>query len=363
MKLGKELIKSTIKKELSWDLSLFEKELEKLERLSWTKYQMVDAHVHIVDFNQETAWLKNMLHYMDAWNIVSAVIFGMSVIKIWDENERERPGYYLDDDNACYQFGSTDMIVAHEYLSLNKEERKRFFPLLSWFNALDINCVRHIEQTFKAFPWVFNWIWEVFFRHDDLTHLTYWEVPRMNTRATRKLLEFVTKYDLPLCIHNNITAPWVSDYPKFLYEMEEALREYPKARVILSHAWASRRLRSPYYTKMMERLLIEYPGLYIDYSWVIFDEIIAINDTSMQEWLSLTEKFPDRIMIWSDVLGNAFHEIWFVNSRFNSFLDKLTPETRQKVCIDNALNVYSKTKNRVEKWKSRVYPKLSDVKI
>jgi hypothetical protein len=55
----------------------------------------------------------------------------MSVIKIWDENERERPGYYLDDDNACYQFGSTDMIVAHEYLSLNKEERKRFFPLLS----------------------------------------------------------------------------------------------------------------------------------------------------------------------------------------------------------------------------------------
>jgi hypothetical protein len=48
---------------------------------------------------------------------------------------------------------------------------------------------------------------------------------------------------------------------------------------------------------MMERLLIEYPGLYIDYSWVIFDEIIAINDTSMQEWLSLTEKFPDRIMI------------------------------------------------------------------
>jgi hypothetical protein len=35
----------------------------------------------------------------------------------------------------------------------------------------------------------------------------------------------------------------------------------------------------------------------VDYSWVIFDEIIAINDTSMLEWLDLTEKFPDRVMI------------------------------------------------------------------
>lgn len=360
---SKKFIKDTVKRELSGDLEIFEKELERLDKLAWTKYPMIDAHVHIVDFNQETKGLRDLIYYMDKANIMSCVIFGLPVVKIWNENEREKPNYYLDDDNSCYYYSNTDVILAWEYLSLKSKDKKRFFPLLCWFNALDINSVNHIEATFKAFPWVFYWVWEVFYRHDDLTHMTYGEVPRMNTKATHKLLKFVTKYDLPLCIHNNITAPWVSDYPKFLYELEEALREYPKARVILSHAWASRRLKAPYYTKMIERLLREYPWLCVDYSWVIFDEIIALNDTSMQEWVELTEKFPDRIMIWSDVLWNTFHEIWYTNSRFNVFLDLLTPETREKVCFKNALNIYSKSNNRVETGKVRTYPKLSDVKL
>ena len=54
----------------------------------------------------------------------------MPVVKIWQENEKQRPNYYLDDDNACYYYSNTDAIVAREYLSLSKQEQKRFFPLL-----------------------------------------------------------------------------------------------------------------------------------------------------------------------------------------------------------------------------------------
>jgi len=223
---------------------------------------------------------------------------------------------------------------------------------------MNINSVEHIINTFNIFPWVFYWIWEFFYRHDDLTHMTYWEVPRMNTLARRKLFEFITKYDLPICIHNNITAPWISDYPKFLYEMEEIIREFPKARVVLAHCWAIRRLRASYYTKMISSLLREYTWLYVDFSWVVFDEIIALNDTSMQDWIKMSEKFSDRIMIWSDILWDAFEQIWIINSKFNYFLDKLTPENRQKICVDNALNLYSRSKNNFEKNKSRIYPKL-----
>jgi hypothetical protein len=92
---------------------------------------------------------------MDKSNILASVIFGLPVVKIRDENERERPGYYLDDDNGCYYYSNTDVIVANEYLSLSKKDRKRFFPLLCGFNALDVNAVKHIEATFKAFPGVF----------------------------------------------------------------------------------------------------------------------------------------------------------------------------------------------------------------
>ena len=37
---------------------------------------------------------------------------------------------------------------------------------------MDIDCVEHIIQTYKTFPGVFYGIGEVFYRHDDLTHMT-----------------------------------------------------------------------------------------------------------------------------------------------------------------------------------------------
>ncbi len=43
-------------------------------------------------------------------------------------------------------------------------------------------------------------------------------------------------------------------------------------------------------------------------------------------------------------------------------MDRLTPETRQKVCIENAQNFYWKAKNNVEKQKIRKYPKLSELR-
>jgi hypothetical protein len=48
---------------------------------------------------------------------------------------------------------------------------------------------------------------------------------------------------------------------------------------------------------MIERLLSEYPALYVDYSWVIFDHIIMRNDETKQDWIELTEKYSDRILI------------------------------------------------------------------
>ncbi len=361
MDIKSEIIKTTIKKTIV-DNEFFHEELKNINLFNGPKYPIVDAHIHLVDFNQETLWIKTLLDYMDRTNIIASVIFGLSVVKIWWENEKDKPNYYLDDDNRCYYYWNTDVIVAREYLSLSKKDRKRFFPLLCWFNALDINSVNHIIDTYKSFPWVFCWIWEVFFRHDDLTHLTYWEPPRMNTKASKKLFEFASVYDLPVMVHSNITAPWVSDYPKFLPEIETTLREYPKAKVILAYCWASRRLNTPYYTKLIERLLSEYPCLYVDYSWVVFDEIITANNTSFNEWVELTEKFPDRIMIWSDVLGKWFADIWYINSRYNKFLDALTENTRNKVCRENAIKLFSKSKNRVEKWLKRKIYSLKDIK-
>lgn len=333
-----------------------------LSKLSWPKYPIIDAHLHVLDFMQKTEWLETLLYYMNKSNIEWAVIFWMPVIKTWAENEREAPEYYLDDDNPCYYFSSTDDIVAYEYNKLDKKDQDRLFPICCWFNAMDINAVDHIKRVFKSYPWVFCGIWEIFYRHDDLTFLTHWEPPRMNSIATEKILEFAIEYDLPVMIHNNIASPWITDYPKYLHEMEVVLRKYPKAKVILAHCWASRRLYAPYYVKMIDRLLTQYEWLYVDYSWVVFEDIISRSANTMEEWVSLTQKHPTRVMIGSDILWSWFHQIWYINNKYDKFLSLLDSETRDRVARINAYEVYSKTKNRVESWGKRVYPKLDDIK-
>ena len=75
---------------------------------------------------------------------------------------------------------------------------------------------------------------------------------------------------------------------------------------------------------MISRLLTEYPGLYVDFSWVIFDEIIAVSEVTMQDWVDMSEKHADRIMIGSDVLGDAFEQIGVINSRFNKWTTALS---------------------------------------
>ncbi|MDD2565482.1 MAG: amidohydrolase family protein [Candidatus Gracilibacteria bacterium] len=365
MDIKQLLINNRIKNEIlsTNKKDFFVDKITDLEKIKGSKYKMIDSHLHIVNFKQETEGLKKLLYYMDKSNIEKGVIFGMPVRKMWSETERISPDYYLDDDTSCYYDSFTDGIVAEEYNSLTKEEQKRFYPLICGFNPMDINAIRHIENMFKFYPGVFCGIGEILLRHDDLTFMTQGEPPRINNKAMYPIFEFACEYDLPILVHNNISSPGVSDHPKYLYELESILRDFPKAKIVFAHCGASRRINSPYYKKMIERLLSEYPALHIDYSWVVFDEIIMKNEETIKEWIELTEKFSDRILLGSDILGDGFHKIGYINNRFDIFLDMLTPKTRENLCIKNAEKLYSKKKNTVENNKKRIFPSLNTIEL
>ncbi|EKD66108.1 MAG: 5-oxoprolinase (ATP-hydrolysing) [uncultured bacterium (gcode 4)] len=336
---------------------------EDLEKIKWCKHKMIDSHVHIINFMQETEWLEKLLYYMNKTNIKSSVVFWMPVKKNWWEHEKKQPEYYLDDDNECYYYSFTDGIVAEEYNKLSQKNKERFYPLICWFNPMDINAIKHIENMFKFYPWVFCGIWEILLRHDDLTFLTQWEAPRLSNKAIFPILEFATEYDLPVLIHNNISAPWVSDHPKYLNELESILREFPKTKIIFAHCGVSRRVYAPYYAKMIKRLLDEYPSLYMDYSWAVFEEVIAKDEKSLEEWALLSEEFSDRILIWSDILGKDFHRIWFINHKFNKLLAKLSKKAIKNITINNAEFLFGWRKWRVENNERRKYPRLEDIII
>jgi predicted TIM-barrel fold metal-dependent hydrolase len=307
---------------------------------------MVDGHLHAVNFVQETPGGDVLIQAMDRANVGKAVIFGLPVAKLWAENDREPPDYYLANDSRCYYYGYTDVIVAEMVRALPADSQERLYPLICGFNPTDKAAVRDVKRLYAQYPNVWSGIGEVLLRHDDLTALTYGDAARANHRALWPIYQFAADHDLPVLLHQNVTAVSKSDHPVYLYELEEALRDFPRTRFVLAHCGISRRVNVPFYHKMIERLLDQYPQLIVDYSWIIFDVIVCPHGEPQEEWLSLTEKYSHRICLGSDLV-TRFERLGPEMQRYDVFLDQLSEEARANVCWHTAERVYGANKGKV----------------
>ena len=274
-----------------------------LAPLRGSKYPLVDAHLHVVNFVQQTPGGPALIEAMDRANVRKAVIFGLPVAKMWAECDREAPDYYLADDARCYYYRYTDVhrgrdgplparraAAAALPADVRLQPHRQVLPCATWSGST------------RQYPDVWCGIGELLLRHDDLTAFTYGEVARANHRALWPIYEFAADHDLPVLIHHNITSVSKSDHPTYLYEFEEALRDFPRTRFILAHCGMSRRVNVPFYHQMVQRLLDQYPQLVVDYSWIIFDVAICPNGRPQEEWLALTEQYSHRICLGSDLV-------------------------------------------------------------
>ena len=109
------------------------------------EYAYSDAHLHYVDFFQETQGMPKLLEAMDEGRIEHVMISGIPVAKKWHENEPKRPRYYAGDDAPVYWYSATDVLVAAAMKEVDPEQRKRFHPFLSGFNPNDKNADAHIR--------------------------------------------------------------------------------------------------------------------------------------------------------------------------------------------------------------------------
>jgi len=318
-----------------------------LTPLKGSKYSMIDAHLHVVDFTQETPGGEALVYYMHQANVGRAVIFGLPVTKSWVSWEREAPDYYLANDAPCYYYGYTDVIVAEMVRTLSAEQQDRLYPLICGFNPTDRYAVRHVERLYAQYPEVWSGIGEVLLRHDDLTALTFGETARANHRALWPVYQFAADHDLPVLLHQNITAVTKSDHPVYLWELEEAVAEFPRTRFIFAHCGMSRRVNVPFYYQMVDRLLAEYSNLYIDYSWIIFDVVICPDGQPSPDWVSLTEKYSHRICLGSDLV-TRFERLGPELQRYDIFLDQLNEDARANLCWHTAEKLYGGNKGRVK---------------
>jgi hypothetical protein len=72
-------------------------------------YRYSDAHLHYVDFFQETEGMPALLKAMDKAGVEQSMISGIPVAKKWHEDEPKRPRYYAGDDADAYWYSATDL--------------------------------------------------------------------------------------------------------------------------------------------------------------------------------------------------------------------------------------------------------------
>ena len=155
-----------------------------LQSVQAREYHYSDAHLHYVDFFQESEGMEALLKAMDEARIDQSMISGVAVAKKWHEDEPKRPRYYAGDDADAYWYSATDIYVAAALEKLKPEQRQRFHPFLTGFNPVDKNAVAHIERMLELYPGLWQGIGEVFTRHDDLTALTSGDTPVSYTHLT-----------------------------------------------------------------------------------------------------------------------------------------------------------------------------------
>ena len=299
---------------------------------------VVDAHLHFVDFIQESDGILKLIAAMDAGRITKAVLFGLPVKKKWDAAEKHAPHYYLDDNSRCYYFQGTDEIVAEEFLRLPAKARRRFAPLVCGFNPTDRYAARDIERMLDKYPF-WRGIGEVLCRHDDLTNMTNEETARVNHPALCDVYELCASRSLPVLIHQNSTSVSIHDDYEHLDELEEVLLRFPKTTFVWAHCGISRRVYHKNYHEMVSTLLGRNPHLYVDISWIVYDDVISSELEPKKHWLETISRHPDRFCLGSDLCGH-FEHLGKSLARYNGLLRRLTPRTRKLVASGNAERIW-----------------------
>ncbi|VVN06597.1 hypothetical protein PS645_03568 [Pseudomonas fluorescens] len=311
------------------------------------EYAYSDAHLHYVDFFQESAGMPKLLTAMKENRIEHVMISGIPVAKKWHEDEPKRPRYYAGDDADAYWYSATDVIVAAAVNKLTPDQRPYFHPFLSGFNPNDKNSAAHIQRMLDLNPGLWQGIGEVFTRHDDLTALTSGDTPRANNEAMTRIYHLAAENDLPVMVHSNITSKRERN-PLYLAEIEEPLRNHPHTRFIWAHAGTSAEIHRhqtqlDFLLPTLNRMLEAYPNLFIDLSWsMLTPYLLDEQGAPRKEWLSLVERFPYRFMLGSDVVGR-FNKLGKELHSFEPFLDALPEEIARKVARDNFLAVLPRT--------------------
>jgi hypothetical protein len=128
------------------------------------------------------------------------------------------------------------------YLSLPREQRARFDPMITGFNAADMYAADHIRRVLQTFPGVFTGIGEFTIHKEFVSSKVAGDVASMSDPALDCILDFAGEAGLITILHNDIAMPFPKTEREAVYvdQIRDLFRRHPHTTIIWAHTGVGR---------------------------------------------------------------------------------------------------------------------------
>ena len=325
-------------------------------------FPMADVHLHSRNYVQKGKTLKEVYSTISKYGVKRAAIFGIPLQQRWDMKTGVSPNYYLHDDQILYYYSAIDAIIAMEYLSLTKKEKKAFDPMITGFNPSDGWAIDHIKNMLLTFPGVFTGIGEFSVKKEVVSSKISGNVSNIEDPALGKILDFAASAGLVVILHCDIDAMLSHDKknPTYLSSLKKLFRKHRNTTIIWAHTGLGRFVKArKNHTDIIASLLSSNPNLYVDISWDIVVTQFFKDGSLDPKWKIFLEKYSNRILYGSDVVSPNSEKYAKIISLYNKLWKELSRKAVRNISFNNYKKLFDTARKKVRSWEKRNSQKKS----
>lgn len=299
------------------------------------RYTYTDMHTHYIGFIQQTQGLDALYSVLQSNQVNKCVLFSIPFNMEISEKSNHDPQTisYTWDDSKAYYHPLSDVLMIEDYIKWKGQHPTLvdpFIPFLAGGNTVNENTAAEMQrvldmyknpQTNKSY---FKGIGEVMFRHDYLTWKVGGVTPRVDSRAAINIFNMAGRNNMVTCIHHDITSCSQSINPIYLEELQTALANCPNSKIIWAHCGMTLDMSCDGLLGIIQDMLDDYPNLYVDISWVVWDYVIVKNLASWAAFIG-DPRYNNRFMIGTDLVGsfdNTAHTIYDIR-KYDTLLGEI----------------------------------------
>lgn len=321
-------------------------------------YLFNDSHVHLTNYVQEGTDIRDMLRVMGD-KVGRATLFGIPLQQQWSHRVSGdfAPTYYLQTDAPLYYYSFTDAFIANAYLSLPKEQRARFDPMITGFNPTDMYAADHIRRVLTVYPGVFSGIGEFTVHKEFVASKIAGEVASLSDPALDRILDFAGEAGLLVILHNDLEVPFAERGkapPVYFEQLKSLFRRHPKTTIIWAHMGVGRVVQPVLnHMALIEEILAdpELRHVYMDISWSEAAKYVVATPETAQRVADTLRRHPDRVLFGTDEVAPTHQADYLsVYQQYAPLLELLPPDVREKLLKGNYERLFDAARLKVRAW-------------